>query len=74
MDVKIKWWGNVRGQCQRSYCCDSPALSVICNLDRRFSNFTVGLMLGALVLLIPFSCSDQVISIKQCPFGKVCFL
>lgn len=44
--VKIKWWENARGQCRRSYCCDSPALSVICKLDSRFSRFTVGLMLG----------------------------
>lgn len=46
MDVRIKWWENVTGQCQRSYCCDSPALSVIFNLDCRISNFIVCLMLG----------------------------
>lgn len=46
MDVRMKWWENVRGQCQRSYCWDSPALSVICNLDCASGNFTAGLMLG----------------------------
>lgn len=42
------------GQCQRSYCSDSPALSVICNLDCRFTNFTVALMLGYWHFLYPF--------------------
>ena len=57
----------VRGQCQRSYFRDSPALSVICKLGTRLSHFTVGLMLGH-CCFYTLSHSDSVVSIKRSVF------